>query len=272
MAVLGPVGLSAQSYQTTTQARRLESTAPLAVNVEYAAGRFRFAPGDAKQLYRVSMTYDEDRFDPTIAYRADAHVLDINISGRGHVEGRDLDHTRQRLDLAVSPEAPVDLTLTFGAAEAELELGGLSLREAHIKTGASRTTLSFSTPNLVPCSALTVDVGAAELEVAKLGNSRCSSITLQGGVGQMVLDLAGDWPAGETTRVAVTIGMGEVRLRIPRGLGVRLDVDRFLASVNRAGFVKRGSAYFTPDYDSAPVKIALDVKAVMGSVAVDWVR
>jgi hypothetical protein len=272
VAALAPAGLLAQSYQTMTQARRLENTAPLAVNVEFAAGRFRFAPGEAKQLYRISLTYDDDLFDPTIAYRADAHVLDVDLSGGAHVEGRMRDHDRQRLDLAVSPEAPLDLALTFGAVQAELELGGLSMRRAHIETGASKTTVSFSAPNRVACSDLSFEVGAADFEVVNLGNSRCSSITLEGGVGKIALDLAGDWPAGEDIHVAVSVGLGAVRLRIPKALGVRLDVDRFLATVDRAGFVKRGSSYYTPDFDAAPVKIALDVKAVLGSIDVDWVR
>jgi hypothetical protein len=269
---LGPTGLLAQSYQTTTEARRLETSAPLAVNVEYAAGRFHFAPGDAKQLYRVALTYDADRFDPTIAYRKTDGILNVTLSGRGHVNQKDADPSRQRLDLAVSPAAPVDLVLKFGAAEAELELGGLSLRRAHIETGASQTTVSFSTPNRVACSDLSFQVGAAEFTVEQLGNSRCSAISLEGGVGQMVLDFTGDWAVGEDTHVKVQIGLGQVELRIPRGLGVRLDVNRFLAAVDRAGFVKRGSAYFTPDYDAAPAKIALDVSAVLGSIDVTWVR
>jgi hypothetical protein len=269
---LGPTGLAAQSYQTTTQARRLEGSAPLTVNVVYAAGQFRLAPGDATQLYRVSMTYDEDRFDPTIAYRAADHVLDVNLSGRGQFDQKSFSHSRQRLDLAVSPAAPVDLTLKFGAAQAELELGGLSLRRANIETGASQTTVSFSTPNQVACSDLSFTVGAAEFAVAQLGNSRCSTISLEGGVGQMVLDFTGEWQTGQDTRVTVSIRLGEVELRIPRDLGVRLDVDRFLAAVDRAGFVKRGSAYYTPNYGAAPVKIAIDVSAVLGNIDVTWVR
>jgi hypothetical protein len=272
VAAVGPADLAAQSYQTTTQARRLEDNAPLTVNVTYAAGQFRFGPGEAKQLYRVSMTYDENRFDPTIAYRKAEGILDVNIAGRGHVNGKDFDSSRQRLDLAVNPQTLVDLALKFGAAQAEIELGGLSLRSAHIETGASQTTVTFGAPNRVACSDLSFKVGAAQFEVEKLGNSRCSAISLEGGVGQMVLDFAGDWPAGQDNRVTVSIGMGDVQLHIPKGLGVRLEVDRFLAAVDRAGFVKRGAAYYTPDYDAAPVKIALDVSAVLGNIDVTWTR
>ena len=273
MAVaLAPAGLAAQSYQTTTQARRLEGSGPLAVNVEYAAGRFRFAPGEASQLYRVSLTYDEDRFDPTIEYRAADRTLDVNLSTSGHVGAKDLDHSRQRLDMTVSPAAPVDLALKFGAVEAELELGGLSLRRAHIETGASQTKVSFSEPNQVACDDLSFKAGAAAFEVEQLGNSRCSTISIEGGVGQLVVDLAGDWPTDQETHVTMSVALGQMQLHVPQGLGVRLDVSRFLASVDRAGFEKRGSAYFSPDYDAAPAKIALDLKAVFGNIEVTWER
>jgi hypothetical protein len=272
VVALTPAGLAAQSYQTTTQARRLEGTAPLTVHVDYAVGRFRFTPGEAKQLYRVSLTYDEDLFDPTIEYQADEHVLAVDVSGRSHVEGRDSDKTRQRLDVSVSPDVPLDLALKFAAAQAEIELGGLSLRSARLETGASQTTVSFSTPNKAACSDLSFNVGAAQFEADHLGNSHCSRISVDGGVGQLKLDLTGDWAVGQDSYVRVNIGLGEVQLRIPRDLGVRLVMDRFLASVDRAGFVKRGSAYYTANYDAAPVKITLDVSAVLGSIDVTWVR
>ena len=88
----------------------------------------------------------------------------------------------------------------------------------------------------------------------------------------MTLDLTGDWPAGQDTQLTVEVGLGQVQLHIPRDLGVRLEMDRFLASVDRAGFVKRGSAYYTPNYDAAPAKLTIDGKAVLGSIDVTWVR
>lgn len=63
-----------------------------------------------------------------------------------------------------------------------------------------------------------------------------------------------------------------VHLRVPESVGVRLNVHRFLVSLQLDGFTKRGSTWYSSGYDRAPVKLLVDVNAAFGSIEVDWIR
>lgn len=271
-AAVAPGVARAQSYQTVVESRRLDRADPLQVVVEFGVGRFRVGPADGPQLYRVGLTYLDEHFDPDVSYEPEDGILRIAVEGRNRgVNLGDVKHNRQRLDIALTREIPVDLELSFGAVEADIELGGLSLRSARVHTGASETTIGFGEPNRVACDQLAMELGAAAFEAYGLGNSRCRSIEVKGAVGEIVLDFSGDWPAGTEIRVDANVGLGEVRLRVPERVGVRLDVDRFLARLDLEGLTKRGSTYFSADYDRAPAKLIVNANAAFGSIAVVWI-
>ena len=59
---------------------------------------------------------------------------------------------------------PIDLTIDLGAADAEMDLGGLNLTQLDIHTGASDLQLGFSEPDKSPMGPLTVLAGAARLD------------------------------------------------------------------------------------------------------------
>jgi predicted membrane protein len=113
-------------------------------------------------------------------------------------------------------------------------------------------------------------VGAAEFEVRQLGNAGCRYVAFKGGVGEVSLDFSGD-RLRETTHLLVNVGLGEVRIRVPESVGIRLDADRFLASVDHEGLIKRGRYYVSPDYDAAASTLVIEVNAVLGSIELERV-
>ena len=195
----------------------------------------------------------------------------MGVDGNSHGEYHYRDHPKQRLDLSLSPTTPTSLELTFGAGTADLALGGLSLTDIHLKGGAAQTTLGFDQPNRVTCGTFTLEVGAMDLTAERLGNARCDQIEVKGGASSVVLDLTGQWPEG-TSNVDVTVGIGSVTLRLPESLGVEADVDRFLTTFDRSGLLRRGSSYYSANWDGAKTKLHLNIKAAMGEVNVEWVK
>src|SRR5262249_2093370 len=144
-------------------------------------------------LYRSVLTYDENTFDPEQEYSPESGKLKIDLNSI-HARGRGSRHDlKQRLELAISPDVPAYLELTFGAGDADLDLGGLSLAEAQINTGASQSRIRFSRPNRIECKAITFHVGAADFQANGLGNARCDHVSLTGGAGDLTLDFGGDW-------------------------------------------------------------------------------
>ncbi len=257
---------SAQSWRTVTLSRQKGDERSLAVKVAYGAGTFRLAPSDQGLLYRMQLKYDEDRFQPRTDF--DGHTLSLGVEGTGkdinlrHNEGGSL-------DLTLARDLPMDLTLAFGAVQADVDLGGLSLTDLDLQTGASESTVDVSSPNPVQMRSASLQVGAADFTARHLGNLNAHRLEVSAGVGDVTLDLTGAW--SQDADVAIKMGLGSLDLRLPEGLGVRLRKKTFLTALDSQGLVKRGDDYYSPDWDSAKRRITIDVNAAFGSVNVSWV-
>ena len=91
---------------------------------------------------------------------------------------------------------------------------------------------------------------------------------LEGGMGKVTLDFAGAWTSSIAAEVKMAVG--ELTLRLPRKVGVRLTLDRFLASFDPAGLVRTGNAFESPGYARADRKLDLEVTTAVGGVKVEW--
>jgi hypothetical protein len=88
-------------------------------------------------------------------------------------------------------------------------------------------------------------------------------------MGRVTLDFAGTWSS--SARVDVKMAMGELTLRLPRRVGVRIGMDKFLSSFEPVGLVRRGDAFQSSNYDRAERHLDIDLTTAMGGVNVDWV-
>ena len=264
------VPLAAQSYRTTVETRQV--TGPLAVDLTFAVGALLVRPATHDGSYRLSMTYAEDLFEPRVRFDAERGRLAVELEGdKVRLHGNDFDASDQQLDLALPRDVPLDLDLSFGAIEAEIELGDLTLGRASIRTGASETTVSFAAPGRGSCERLSFQVGAAEFEALGLGNSGCRTVSLEGAVGDMHLDFSGERRTGDT-RLLIKVGLGTVRISVPDDVGVRMTASRFLASVHQSGLVKQGSYLVSPGFDAAEAKLFIEVEAALGRVDINRLR
>jgi hypothetical protein len=263
--------LRAQTMRPFETFRQLHGETRLAARLEYAAGSLHLTPGRAGELYRMDLSYDESRFVPVSDFdpTSGSVFLGLRAAGEGGVRVVSRNQLRQIAAVAISPRVDVALDLTLGAAEAELELGGLRVTNLQVKSGASRTAIRFSKPNGVRCQRASISAGAADIAVVGLGNSRCDLIEFEGGVGKVLLDFAGAWSSN--AKVEVKVAMGELTLRLPRRIGVRVTMDKFLSSFEPAGLVPRGKAFQSTNYDGNQRHLDLDLTTAVGGVNVEWV-
>lgn len=250
-------------WQTLSLSRDLAGEERLAVDIEYGAGQLTVRPGEGDRLYQARMRYDASAFEPVTRY-ADGR-LQIGMEG-AEVRGRRVD--AGSLEVALNPTVALDLDLEFGAAEADLELGGLRLERLEISTGASRTKLSFSEPNAISAESISLQIGAAQFEAIGLGNARAQQLSVEGGVGDIMLDFSGAWTGD--LNATVEMGLGKLTLRLPEGLGVRIEKDGVLASLKGEGLTQQDNVYYTADFDRAARKLRLDVDAAFNAIDIVW--
>jgi hypothetical protein len=256
-----------QTWRNVSSARQRAGEKSLNVHLEYGAGRLQVQPATGDLLYRFEMRYDQDQFRPVAEYDRASGSLRLGMDGRDHHNGSS--HGRGgNATVGLNPNVPVDLDLQFGAGEADIDLGGLSLQRMKLSTGASDTRVTFASPNRIAADEVRMEAGAAQLSVTGLGNTHAARFTLEGGVGDATLDFGGAWTRDATARLQM--GMGSLTLRFPRGLGVRITKDSFLASFDHPGMVKRGDAWYSTNWDHATRRVTVDIDAALGSIDVQW--
>jgi hypothetical protein len=269
--------VEAQNWHTIRSARQAwgekeaDRSNPLEVQVEYAVGKLTLAPGPSSLLYQMELRYDQSQYVPVTEYDREAGKLRLGVQSRDRNGKRNINVSDEAwASVALAPDVPLGLQLRFGAGEADLNLGGLSLRTVDISTGASETTIAFKEPNRIPAEHVQIRAGAAELRVSGLGNARAETIDFAGGVGETVLDFSGEW--SRNANVSLKMGIGSLTLRVPRELGVKLTRNSLLTSFDPAGLSKRGSAYYSDNWDSAARRLTIAVDAALGSIDVQWIN
>lgn len=270
LILLAGTPLAAQSFHTVSSSRQRSDERELNVSIEFAAGRFRLGRDASGALYRSRMSYDEARFSPLAEY-ADGE-LRLGLENMS-VQGGDLrkhEYDRQSMEVNLSPAVPTRLDLKFVAGEADVDLGGLNLQSADIHTGASQSRVRFSSPTVGECESLSFQVGAAEFRGEQLGNSRCQTFDFAGGAGDLALDFTGNWGETRSVTADIKMGVGTLRLDLPRDVGVEVEMTKFLSSFDRSGFVKRGDTYYSRNWESARTRIHMDITTALGSIEVAW--
>jgi hypothetical protein len=261
--------LSAQAMRPFTTFRQLHGESRLQARLDFAAGQLRVVPGRVGELYRMSLSYDADRFVPLSHYdpSTNAATLGVDRAGGGF---RVVSRSQLQQDAVVelSPRTDLSLSLSLGAVEADVELGGLRLGDLRVEAGASRTALHFSQPNPIRCRTADISAGAAEISVLQLGNSHCDRLRVEGGIGRMTLDFGGTWTSSQVAELSLAVT--ELRLRLPRKVGVRITMDRFLASFEPSGLVRRGDEWVSPDYDRSERHLDIALRTTVGAVKVNW--
>ena len=270
MTMLLAAPASAQTLRDYDYTRPLRHERQLRAVVEFGAGRLLVQPGPRDRLYGLALKYDAERFHPIGSYNpatAEVHLGVANDGGGGIRV--DLKRALPQVAVVQFPGS-VDLTLdvTVGAAEGTLNLGGLRIVALDLKSGASRTTISFDAPNAGGCRTAQLTSGAGELTVTAAGNSGCRSWRFDGGVGAVTVDLGGAWPAD--AHMVMNMALGGVTLRAPKDLGIRVTVAGFLSDLDASGFTKSGKTYTSTNYARAKRHIEVELQSALGGVTVEW--
>jgi len=111
--------------------------------------------------------------------------------------------------------------------------------------------------------AMNVDLGAGEADLA-LGSLSLTSLDIDMGAGRITVDLTGDWQNDLDAKLQG--GVGELTVRLPRDVGVRVDVDTGVGDVNAAGLTKNGDVYTNDAYGESEVTLRIDIDAGVGRI------
>jgi hypothetical protein len=122
--------------------------------------------------------------------------------------------------------------------------------------------------NDVPMNlSLEMGAGSSDLQLAGLS---LTGLDLMLGAGECTIDLNGEWT--HDLNVTVEAGAANIRLRLPSGVGVRVEVGEGPHTVESTGLTKDGNVYTNAAYGTSEVTLHITIQAGIGQINLEVVE
>jgi len=234
------------------------------VRLVFGAGELEVDAGEPGTLFAADFRYNIAEWAPVVDYDADDQSLLVKQGGEENSWGIPSDgNVNNEWDVTLSPSIPISMSLLLGAGRGDLDFSQLQIARLNLDMGAGDFAVRFNQPAQAPMGEMTVRTGAALLEIEGIGNASPERVVVQGGAGDITLDLTGSWQ--RSADVEVTAGVGQLTLVVPRDISVRIVIDG-LATVNNDGLEKRGDDYVSDAYGDTEDEINVSITAGIGNV------
>jgi hypothetical protein len=176
--------------------------------------------GGATNLLEAEFDYNVPEWKPEVKYEVSGSLGNLKVEQPG--SGSSTGNTRNEWDLHLSNKTPMEMTVNMGAGRAMLILSGLELSRLELNMGAGETTVDLTGEWTKDLSAqIHGGVGRATIQLPK---SVGVHVIAQGGLGAInasdfqrqgdayVNDQYGKSPV--TLRIEVEGGVGEINLEL----------------------------------------------------------
>lgn len=268
LTLAGAAPARAQSWRTLDVSRQLHDSAACRVLVKYTAGTLDLHPATAPSLlYQMQLRYDEGRAAPVHRFDADSRLLALGVERATMRLGRLSSDRAGALRVGLTTAVPLDLSLDLIAVDGRADLSGLRIDNLAVEVAASDASIVFRTPNPTAMRQLDVAIKTGTVHLVGLANANTSTVSVHGGLGAAELDFDGQWT--RDVDVDADISVGQLRVRVPADVGVRVDASRFLASFDHAGLEKRGDAWYSANWDEAKYHLHLRSQTTLGQLAIE---
>ena len=243
--------------------------------LELALGRVTAARAEAGTLFQAEVDIIEGlrpRFEQTTQGGL-AHI-ELGLEGGDMPLGRVRSSRANAWRLYFSDQTPLNLTLSLGAADADLDFSGIPLERLDLDCGMAKAVIRFTEANPVVMERMTLEAGLTEFAVYGLGFARFERFEFDGGAGDFTLDFSGDaFQPGASAEIDV--GMASLTVLLPIGQPVVLDApSSFMTNVEvPSAFVRLGNdRWGTAGADTDRRAFRLDIDSGPGNVQVRLVE
>ncbi|WP_339280854.1 toast rack family protein [Lysinibacillus sp. FSL P2-0066] len=111
---------------------------------------------------------------------------------------------------------------------------------------------------------LTVETGAS-LANLDLQGLQLEKLDIEAGVGDLTVNLGGDWEKSFTTTIET--GVGQTTVILPSKVGVKLTTEKGIGSSNVEGLISKGNGvYVNEAYDKADVVLEVNSELGIGEI------
>lgn len=111
---------------------------------------------------------------------------------------------------------------------------------------------------------LSVNTGASMANI-DLQGLKIENLEIETGVGDLTVDLRGDWKKSFETNIET--GVGQTTVILPSKVGVKIKAEKGIGTINVVGFISKGNdVYVNEAYEDAYVILTVDAEVGVGEV------
>ena len=233
--------------KTAALAERLDGAASARVEIEFSVGRATLNALDAgsPNLFEAQLSYVGE-YEYTVSGAAE-RVISLRQGGNFPrdiaatvVHARDL-----HWDIALAPNLPLQLKLTGGVGEANIDLGQLQVDDVQITTGVGKVALALPVQDQPMALDMRGGVGMTEV---KIPAGAYGNFDIKGGVGEVCVEVSQD---------------AAVRVEGKTGLGVINLPETFFQAAG-SGKIATSKAWQTADFADAEMQISITFSGGVG--------
>jgi len=230
----------------------VSAQAPASLVIGMGGGRLDMRSGGEK-LVEGTVEYNIADWEPELSRSGKEVRIEQTIRDAAFLGTRVVNNWDLRLGAV-----PMDLTIQAGAYEGRLDLGGVALTGLRISDGASKATVTFDKPNPVEMPNFTYSTGASNISLTGLLNANFAEMNFKGGAGNYELDFSGQ--IKREVKVFIDSGLGNITLRVPKGINAQINVSGGLNNVSTQGtWTIEGQEYRTIGAEGPLLKIQVNV-------------
>ncbi|AUS86533.1 hypothetical protein LBYS11_09385 [Lysinibacillus sp. YS11] len=192
-----------------------------------------------------------------------AKVLEVDIDlgvGEMNVSSGAKEWVEGNAEYNVKKLAPqIDYDLHGDTGEVEIKhKGSTRLGLSNIKN-----TWAIQLNDSIPMN-LNVETGAS-LANLDLQGLQLEKLDIEAGVGDLTVNLGGDWKKSFTTTIET--GVGQTTVILPSKVGVKLTTEKGIGSSNVEGLISKGNGvYVNEAYDKADVVLEVNSELGIGEI------
>ncbi len=214
------------------------------VKLNFGTGSISIRPAANEALITGTATYNVKELKPMVSISGEEVQIESGSFGYELTGMPNFNEIKNTWDFMFGTH-PMELDLRADAFKGDLDLGGTSLKNIEIVSGASSITVDFSQPNLVKMNTLHITTGASTIKMYNLGNANFSLFDFDGGGGTYVFDFSGSLQRDGS--VKVDAGLSTLEIIVPKGVPATVTVNGTLKNVNVYGkWEGDGSKYSQP--------------------------
>ena len=112
---------------------------------------------------------------------------------------------------------------------------------------------------------LSVNTGAAMANL-DLRGLKIQDLDIETGVGELSIDLRGDWE--KSFEADIETGVGQTTVYLPSAVGVKIIIEKGIGTANVVGFISKGENVFVNEaYEDADVILTVNAEMGVGEVS-----